>query len=64
MEWQVVLALVLVIPVLLIPVALVWYMNIGGVYLMLKEARERRATRARKARELTKVEQEGVVGVE
>lgn len=63
MEWQVVLALVLVIPVLLIPVAFVWYINIGGVYLMLKEARERRATRTRKARELTKAEQEVIVTV-
>jgi hypothetical protein len=44
MEWQVILALVLVIPVLLIPVALIWYINIGGIYLAIKDARERRAT--------------------
>ena len=44
MEWQVILALVLVILVLLIPVALIWYINIGGIYLAIKDARERRAT--------------------
>ncbi len=45
MEWQVILALVLAIPVILIPVALIWYMNVGGIYLAIKEARERRAAR-------------------
>jgi len=47
MEWQVVLALILAIPVILIPVALIWYINVGGVRLALKEARERRAARAK-----------------
>ncbi len=45
MEWQVILALVLAIPVMLIPVALIWYINIGGIYLAIKEAREKRAAR-------------------
>lgn len=31
MEWQFVLALVIAIPVILIPVALVWFLNIGGL---------------------------------
>jgi hypothetical protein len=39
MEWQVILALVLAIPVLLIPVALIWYINIGGVVHAAREAR-------------------------
>lgn len=38
-----ILALVLAIPVMLIPVALVWYINIGGAIIALKETRERRA---------------------
>ena len=42
MEWQIILALVLVIPIVLIPVAFVWYLNIGGVYAAIKEARARR----------------------
>ena len=37
-----ILALVLAIPIILIPVALVWYINVGGIYLAIKEARERR----------------------
>ncbi len=45
MEWQVILALVLAIPVILIPVALVWYLNVGGIYATIKEARARRAVR-------------------
>ncbi len=45
MEWQIILALVLAIPVMLIPVALIWYINIGGIYLAIQEARERRAAR-------------------
>ena len=43
MEWQVIVALVLIIPVILIPVAFVWYLNIGGIHAVLKEAKERRA---------------------
>ena len=47
MEWQLILALVVAIPIILIPVALIWYINIGGIYLAIKEARERRAAHAR-----------------
>ncbi len=53
MEWQVILMLVLAIPVLLIPVALIWYINIGGIYLAIREAREKRAARMVHAREVT-----------
>ena len=43
MGWQVIVALVLIIPVILIPVAFVWYLNIGGIHAVLKEAKEKRA---------------------
>ena len=49
MEWQIVVALVLVIPVILIPVAFIWYLNIGGILAGLMEARERRAARKKEA---------------
>ncbi|MBA7481807.1 hypothetical protein ES707_17284 [subsurface metagenome] len=39
MEWQVILALVLVIPIILFPVVLIWYLNAGGVYTAIKEGR-------------------------
>ena len=43
MEWQIIVALVVAIPIILLPVVLVWYLNIGGIYAAIKEARERRA---------------------
>ena len=45
MEWQIILALVLAIPIILVPVAFVWYLNIGGIVAAVEEARERRAVR-------------------
>jgi len=45
MEWQIIVALVVAIPIILFPVAFVWYLNIGGIYAAVKEARERRAVR-------------------
>jgi len=42
MEWQIIVALAIVIPVVLIPVLFVWYLNIGGIYAAIKEARARR----------------------
>ena len=50
MDWQIIVALALVIPVILFPAAFVWYLNIGGIYTAIKEARERRV-----AQEATKV---------
>jgi hypothetical protein len=45
MEWQFVVALVVAIPIILLPVALVWYLNIGGIYAAVREARRKRALR-------------------
>ena len=44
MQWEFIVALVIAIPVILFPVAFVWYLNIGGVYMAVKEALKRRAT--------------------
>jgi len=55
MEWQVILALVLAIPVVLFPAALIWFINIGGIYIAIKEARERRAARAKQTGRLAAV---------
>jgi hypothetical protein len=44
-----VIALILAIPIILFPAAFIWYINIGGIYQAVKEAR-----RARAARELAK----------
>ena len=56
MEWQIMVALVIAIPVVLLPVALVWYLNIGGIYTAIKEARARRAAREKGVRETARVE--------
>ena len=39
-----ILLLIVAIPIILIPGVLIWYINVGGIYLAIKEARERRAT--------------------
>ena len=45
MNATLVTALVLAIPVILFPAAYVWYINIGGIYQAVKEARQARAAR-------------------
>ena len=42
MEWHMVVTLVLAIPVILIPVAFIWYLNVSGIRTVRKEAREKR----------------------
>jgi hypothetical protein len=41
MEWQLIVALAVVIPVVLFPAAFVWYLNIGGMIQATKEAKAR-----------------------
>ena len=45
MEWYVILVLVLGIPIILFPAAYVWYLNIGGVFSLIREARSKKAAR-------------------
>ena len=55
MEWYMILALVLGIPIVLFPVAFVWYLNVSGLYQVVRDMRQRQKRRtgaARKAREL------------
>ena len=51
MEWQLVIVLVIAIPVILFPAAFVWYLNIGGIYVLIKEARARRAAKKKETAE-------------
>jgi len=55
MEWQIIVALVIAIPVILFPVAFVWYINIGGIITAIKEARARRIARKKEANNQAKV---------
>ena len=51
MEWQFIVALVVIIPVILFPVAFVWYLNLSGVFAALRKRarREVASVAARKA---------------
>jgi len=42
MQWEFIVALVIAIPVVLFPAAYVWYLNIGGAYAAMKEARAKK----------------------
>ena len=50
MQWELIVALVVAIPVILFPVAFVWFLNISGLMTVWKEsrAREKRRAKARK----------------
>ncbi|MBC8476869.1 MAG: hypothetical protein H8D49_00860, partial [Dehalococcoidia bacterium] len=43
------------LPVILLPAAFVWYLNAGGVYAVVKEARKRRTTEVKEAIETEKL---------
>ncbi len=40
-----IVALALVVPIILIPAALVWYINVSGIYTVIRETQKRRAAR-------------------
>ena len=52
MEWQLIVALVVGVPFILLPVAFVWYLNVGGLYKVMREARAKRIARVKRARVL------------
>jgi hypothetical protein len=37
MEWQIIVALVVVAPLILFPAALIWYLSIGGLIAALRQ---------------------------
>jgi len=39
MEWMILVTLVIAVPVVLIPVAFVWYLNIGGIVRAVRGAK-------------------------
>jgi len=51
MSWQVIVALVVILPVILFPAAFVWYLNIGGLYAAVRQAVKRRTGEEKKALE-------------
>jgi len=57
MQWEFVVALVIAIPIILFPAAFVWYLNIGGIYAAVREARVKRAARKKDIKVAAKVKQ-------
>lgn len=45
MEWTFVVALIVAIPIILFPVALVWFINVGGISAAVREGRARKVRR-------------------
>lgn len=51
MEWYIILAIVLAIPVIILPIAFIWYLNASGIYTVIRETMKRRAARQQRERE-------------
>lgn len=47
-----IIALVVAIPIILLPVALVWYINVSGLYQVMRDARQRQKARAAREKAL------------
>jgi hypothetical protein len=63
MTWEFFVALVILIPIILFPAAFVWYLNVGGIYLAIKEALERWAARRKGKTVVTEAKQDiAVIG--
>jgi len=50
-----IIVLVIAIPIVLFPVAFVWYINIGGIYAAIKEAKRKRAEQAEQTRKTAEI---------
>ena len=48
MQWELIVALVVAIPVILFPAAFVWYLNIGGIVQAARQARTAKEKQAAK----------------
>lgn len=56
MEWQIIIALIIAIPIVLFPVAFIWYLNVGGIVAAVREARARRVTHKKRVEERVKID--------
>jgi hypothetical protein len=51
MDWQFYVALVVAIPLILFPAAFIWYLNVSGIYRVLKNTLTRKSSRPEQRRE-------------
>ena len=54
--WMILLVLLFGVPLLLLPIALIWYLNASGLYAVIREAQRRGAIRRRMASEVQTAE--------
>ena len=47
-----IVAIVVAIPIVLVPVALIWYINVSGLAQVMKDARVRQKAKAKLVREI------------
>lgn len=45
MAWQLIVAIVVVVPLILFPAALIWYVNVSGLLQVMREAHQRQKRR-------------------
>ncbi|MEJ2739813.1 MAG: hypothetical protein P8105_08325 [Dehalococcoidia bacterium] len=45
-----IIALIITVPVILLPVALIWYINTAGMFVAVKETREKKLTAVKTTR--------------
>jgi hypothetical protein len=57
MDWWVILIIIVAIPLVLFPAAFIWYMNVSGLYTVIRETQKRRVARKRRVRELRMAEE-------
>ncbi len=50
MQWELVVALVIAIPIILVPAAFVWFLNVSGIYTVIRETQKRRIARKNRMR--------------
>ena len=53
MPWQIIIVVIIAFPVILLPVALVWYLNRAGIYEVIRIVLGRRKTAQTKTVECT-----------
>ena len=62
MQWEFIVALVVAIPIILFPVAFVWYLNVSGLYHVVRDARQREKRRAKALKEAELIRGKATVG--
>ena len=57
MAWWMILIIIVAVPLVLFPAVFIWYMNVSGLYTVIRETQKRRVARKRRVRELRMAEE-------